>query len=208
MEENHICRGNSLLYELYAGFLEAKENWKEAYMVYQTGILRLLPLVFCVFLCGLFCTFLCHWYWVVDLYRDDRKAEPLERLERAKVLFLDRLSYRINASSLQKVCILTQGKKLCFLRFFFWFSFIHMYHRLGKWLEIHKLKFRWNLVCSAIFLVVGISVHILLLDTEEYLVPHYNRSASLLKAMPNCLCESIVNETQSFFSFCSFSSSC
>lgn len=119
---------------------------------------------------------------------DDRKAEPLERLERAKVLFLDRLSYRINASSLQKVCILTQGKKLCFLRFFFWFSFIHMYHRLGKWLEIHKLKFRRNLLCSAIFFVVGISVHILL-DTEEYLVPQYNRSASLLNAMPNCLCE-------------------
>jgi hypothetical protein len=47
MEEHNICRGNSLLYELYAGFLEAKENWKEAYMVYQTGILRLLPLVFC-----------------------------------------------------------------------------------------------------------------------------------------------------------------
>ncbi|KAJ6733993.1 MITOTIC CHECKPOINT SERINE/THREONINE-PROTEIN KINASE BUB1 [Salix koriyanagi] len=70
MEENNICRGNSLLYELYAGFLEAKEKWKEAYMVYQTGILR--------------------------------KAEPLARLERAKVLFLDRLSYRINASSLQK----------------------------------------------------------------------------------------------------------
>jgi hypothetical protein len=109
-------------------------------MVYQTGILRLLPLVFRVFLGGLFCTFLCHWYWVVDLYRDDRKAEPLERLERAKVLFLDRLSYRINASSLQKVCILTQGKKLCFLRFFFWFSFIHMYHRLGKWLESINLN--------------------------------------------------------------------
>ncbi|XWS68670.1 hypothetical protein CRYUN_Cryun04dG0110900 [Craigia yunnanensis] len=40
MEENEICIGNSLLYEWYAYFLEAKGKWKEAHMVYQIGISR------------------------------------------------------------------------------------------------------------------------------------------------------------------------
>ncbi|KAF2283246.1 hypothetical protein GH714_043598 [Hevea brasiliensis] len=40
MEENKICSDHSLLYELYAGLLEAKENWQQAHMIYRTGILR------------------------------------------------------------------------------------------------------------------------------------------------------------------------
>ncbi|CAN1160905.1 Mitotic checkpoint serine/threonine-protein kinase BUB1 [Linum perenne] len=40
METSKICIDNSLLYELYAGFLEAKEMWQEAHMVYRIGILR------------------------------------------------------------------------------------------------------------------------------------------------------------------------
>ncbi|KAG8641442.1 hypothetical protein MANES_13G147400v8 [Manihot esculenta] len=40
MEENKICSDHSLLYELYAGLLEAKENWQQAQMIYQKGILR------------------------------------------------------------------------------------------------------------------------------------------------------------------------
>ncbi|GLT26028.1 hypothetical protein SLA2020_011190 [Shorea laevis] len=40
MEENEICVGHNLLYEWYAYFLEAKGRWKEANMVYQTGISR------------------------------------------------------------------------------------------------------------------------------------------------------------------------
>ncbi|XP_015573938.2 mitotic checkpoint serine/threonine-protein kinase BUB1 isoform X1 [Ricinus communis] len=40
MEENNICSDYSLLYELYAGLLELKENWQQAHMVYQIGISR------------------------------------------------------------------------------------------------------------------------------------------------------------------------
>ncbi|XP_050204461.1 mitotic checkpoint serine/threonine-protein kinase BUB1 isoform X2 [Mercurialis annua] len=71
MEENNICCDYSLLYELYAGLLEIKENWEEAHKVYLIGI--------------------------------SRKAKPLESLRTAHASFLDRLSHRINACSLQKV---------------------------------------------------------------------------------------------------------
>ncbi|KAL4318919.1 hypothetical protein GQ457_18G014660 [Hibiscus cannabinus] len=40
MEENEICIGNSLLYEWYAYFLEAKGKWKEAHIIYHMGISR------------------------------------------------------------------------------------------------------------------------------------------------------------------------
>ncbi|KAJ8749368.1 hypothetical protein K2173_018857 [Erythroxylum novogranatense] len=40
MVENKICNDQSLLYEVYAAFLEVKEKWQEAYRVYQIGISR------------------------------------------------------------------------------------------------------------------------------------------------------------------------
>ena len=40
MMERGICSDSALLYELCAAFFELKENWKEAHMVYQIGILR------------------------------------------------------------------------------------------------------------------------------------------------------------------------
>lgn len=68
MEELRICIGHSLLYQWYALFLELKEKWRDAHMVYQIGI--------------------------------SRKAEPLDNLEEALALFIDRLSER-----LQEVCL-------------------------------------------------------------------------------------------------------
>ncbi|THG16338.1 hypothetical protein TEA_009691 [Camellia sinensis var. sinensis] len=40
MEQNKICRSNSLLYESYALFLEAKGKFADAFMAYQLGISR------------------------------------------------------------------------------------------------------------------------------------------------------------------------
>lgn len=101
MEENKICINHSLLYEWYALFLEAKGRWKEARIVYHIGISRSLTFLIIFFDLGLYC--LVHFSDLVLLFWDCRKAEPLENLKKAQALFIDRMTERLNASSLQKV---------------------------------------------------------------------------------------------------------
>ncbi|KAF3643487.1 hypothetical protein FXO37_21960 [Capsicum annuum] len=71
IEQNKICLFNSLLYETYALFLEAKGRLIDAFLVYHLGI--------------------------------SRNAEPLGRLKKAQVLFLERMSEKVTTGSLQKV---------------------------------------------------------------------------------------------------------
>lgn len=97
MEELGICTGHSFLYQWYAIFLELNEKWRDAHMVYQIGISRCLLLLINFFI------FVCRMVQVSSLmllFWANRKAEPLDKLEEALALFIDRLSER-----LQKVCL-------------------------------------------------------------------------------------------------------
>ncbi|KAK4368955.1 hypothetical protein RND71_012747 [Anisodus tanguticus] len=81
IEQNKICLFNSMLYETYALFLEAKGRLIDAFLVYHLGI--------------------------------SRNAEPLGRLKKAQVLFLERMSEKVTAGSLQKMDIVSENGGAC-----------------------------------------------------------------------------------------------
>uniref|UniRef100_M1D6A6 ATP binding / protein kinase/ protein serine/threonine kinase n=2 Tax=Solanum tuberosum TaxID=4113 RepID=M1D6A6_SOLTU len=81
IEQNKICLFNSLLYETYALFLEAKGRLIDAFLIYHLGI--------------------------------SRNAEPLGRLKKAQVLFLERMSEKVTAGSLQKMDIVSENGGAC-----------------------------------------------------------------------------------------------
>ncbi|XP_016472484.2 mitotic checkpoint serine/threonine-protein kinase BUB1-like [Nicotiana tabacum] len=81
IEQNKICLFNSMLYETYALFLEAKGMLTDAFRIYHLGI--------------------------------SRNAEPLGRLKKAQVLFLERMSEKVTAGSLQKMDIVSENGGAC-----------------------------------------------------------------------------------------------
>lgn len=104
MERNKICLRNALLYESFALFLEVKGKLIDACMIYHLGISRLLT-------CpnesnvGIYC---CFFVIIVDEIRafmGSRNAQPLGRLKKAQVFFLERMSERVTNGSFQKVCV-------------------------------------------------------------------------------------------------------
>ncbi|XP_075497955.1 mitotic checkpoint serine/threonine-protein kinase BUB1 isoform X2 [Primulina tabacum] len=79
MEENKICIHKAMLYESFALFLELKGRFIDASMVYHLGISRFFELPFL-----------------------QSHAEPLRRLKKAQVLFLERISEIVTNGSFQK----------------------------------------------------------------------------------------------------------
>lgn len=104
MEENKICVGQSLLYESYALFLEAKGKLLDAFMVYQIGVSRFFIPSLSLSAFIMYAYIAISGYFTCDLLMGIRKAEPLDKLKKAQALFMDRMKEIVNACSLEPVC--------------------------------------------------------------------------------------------------------
>lgn len=108
MEEHRICIHKALLYESFALFLEVKGRLIDACMIYHLGISRFVNFFdIDSFVCisnvnsNSFLIIFCKNKGVLAF----RNAEPLGRLKKAQVLFLERMSERVLNGSFQKVCL-------------------------------------------------------------------------------------------------------